>query len=58
VGQLAGAKYGSASILPISYSYIGQLGKGGVRKCTVLALLNANYMMKQLEGEYPILYQG
>lgn len=23
VGQLAGAKYGSASILPISYAYIG-----------------------------------
>lgn len=58
VGQLAGAKYGSASILPISYAYIGQLGREGSRKCTIVAMLNANYMMKQLEADYQILYQG
>jgi glycine dehydrogenase len=32
------------------------MGDEGLRKATQAALLNANYMMKKLEGAYKILY--
>lgn len=57
-GNLTSHRYGSASILPISYSYFGQLGRLGVQRCTEMAMLNANYLLKNLEDHYPILYRG
>ncbi|MFC4426352.1 aminomethyl-transferring glycine dehydrogenase [Deinococcus navajonensis] len=57
-GAVSAAPYGSASILPISYLYIKLLGARGLRKATQVALLNANYMAKKLQGAYPILYKG
>jgi len=49
---------GSASILVISWMYIRMMGPKGLKQATQLALLNANYMAKQLELAYPILYTG
>jgi glycine dehydrogenase len=49
---------GSASILVISWMYIRMMGPKGLKEATQLALLNANYMAKQLELSYPILYSG
>ncbi|MGA0369139.1 MAG: aminomethyl-transferring glycine dehydrogenase, partial [Kiritimatiellia bacterium] len=49
---------GSASILVISWMYIRMMGPQGLKKATQLALLNANYMAKQLELSYPVLYTG
>jgi glycine dehydrogenase len=49
---------GSASILVISWMYIRMMGPEGLKQATQLALLNANYMAKQLELSYPILYTG
>lgn len=57
-GAVSAAPYGSASILPISYLYIKLLGAAGLKKSTQVALLNANYIAKRLEGAYPILYTG
>jgi glycine dehydrogenase len=45
-GAVAGAPYGSASILPISWMYIKMLGEAGLRESTGMAILNANYMAK------------
>ncbi|RYY40915.1 MAG: glycine dehydrogenase (aminomethyl-transferring) [Chitinophagaceae bacterium] len=55
-GAVSAARYGSASILLISYGYIRMLGKDGVRKATEYAILNANYMLARLKGKYDILY--
>jgi glycine dehydrogenase len=58
IGPVSAAAYGSASILTISWMYIAMMGGVGLRKATQLAILNANYMAKRLEGHYSILYTG
>jgi glycine dehydrogenase len=55
---VSAAPWGSASILPISYMYIKMMCSEGLRKATEVAILNANYVAKKLEGHYPILYKG
>jgi len=52
------APWGSALILPISWSYIKMMGPDGLKQATQVAILNANYIAKRLEGHYPILYSG
>jgi glycine dehydrogenase len=56
IGPVSAAPYGSPSILTISYVYIGLMGGEGLKRATQVAILNANYMAKRLEGEYEILY--
>jgi glycine dehydrogenase len=58
VGAISAAPWGSASILPISWTYIRLLGDGGLRRATQVAVLNANYIAKRLSDHYPILYTG
>jgi len=58
VGAVAAAPWGSASILPISWTYIRLLGDEGLRRATQVAVLNANYIAKRLSDHYPILYSG
>lgn len=57
-GAVSAAAFGSASILPISWAYIKMMGARGLREATELAILNANYIAKRLEGSYPVLYKG
>lgn len=58
IGAVSGSPWGSAGILPISYAYIRMMGSYGLRLATEVAILNANYVAKCLEGSYPILYKG
>jgi glycine dehydrogenase len=55
---VSAAPYGSASILPISWSYTLLMGGRGLTQATRIAILNANYIAKRLEKAYPILYRG
>ena len=55
---VSGAPWGSASILPISYSYISMMGDLGLKQATQVAILNANYIKTILEPYFPILYKG
>ena len=57
-GPVSAAPYGSASILPISWTYIAMMGADGLKKATQVAILNANYIAKKLESHYPVLYRG
>ena len=57
-GAVSAAPWGSASILPISWTYIAMMGGPGLRKATIMAILNANYMAKRLAPHFPILYTG
>ena len=57
-GTVSAAPWGSASILPISWAYIAMMGADGLAEATKIAILNANYVMKRLEGHYPVLYAG
>ncbi|MFT4736426.1 MAG: glycine dehydrogenase [Cyclobacteriaceae bacterium] len=58
ITAVSGAPYGSASILPISHAYIAMMGDQGLTNATKIAILNANYIAKRLEGHYPVLYKG
>jgi glycine dehydrogenase len=58
MGAVSAAPWGSASILPISWMYIKMMGGEGLRYATEIAILNANYMSKKLEGSYKTLYKG
>ncbi|MDC9714409.1 MAG: aminomethyl-transferring glycine dehydrogenase [Gammaproteobacteria bacterium] len=55
---VSAAMYGSASILPISWSYIKLLGKQGMQRSTEIAILSANYIADELKNYFPILYRG
>src|SRR5690554_802455 len=57
-GAVSAAPYGSASILPIPWMYIAMMGSRGLREATEVAILNANYIAKRLEGHFPVLYSG
>ncbi|WP_345786945.1 aminomethyl-transferring glycine dehydrogenase [Gemmatimonas aurantiaca] len=58
IGPVSAGPWGSASILPISYVYIKLMGGEGLALATKIAILNANYIAKQLEAHYPVLYRG
>ncbi|HLQ39300.1 MAG TPA: aminomethyl-transferring glycine dehydrogenase, partial [Planctomycetota bacterium] len=58
IGAVSAAPWGSASILTISYAYIAMMGPDGLRAATQVAILNANYVAKKLQGSYPVLYTG
>lgn len=58
IGAIAGAAYGSASILPISWMYMKMMGAEGLKMATQVAILNANYIAHRLRDHYPILYTG
>ena len=58
ISAVSAAPWGSAGVLPISWSYMALLGNTGMEKATSIAILNANYMAKSLENHFPILYRG
>lgn len=58
LGTISAAPWGSALILPISYSYIAMMGSEGLTAASKVAILNANYMAKRLEDYYPVLFRG
>ncbi|MDO6521513.1 aminomethyl-transferring glycine dehydrogenase [Shimia thalassica] len=57
-GAVSAAPYGSGSILPISWAYCLLMGGEGLTQATRVAILNANYMAKRLEGAFEVLYRG
>lgn len=58
ISAVSSAPWGSASILPISWTYITMMGAAGLKKATLMAILNANYVAKKLNPHYPVLYKG
>uniref|UniRef100_A0A8C6UKL9 glycine dehydrogenase (aminomethyl-transferring) n=1 Tax=Neogobius melanostomus TaxID=47308 RepID=A0A8C6UKL9_9GOBI len=58
LGTISAAPWGSSAILPISWAYIKMMGSKGLTHATEVAILNANYMAKRLEGPYKILFKG
>ncbi len=57
-GPVSAAPLGSASILVISWLYIAMMGRDQLPEGSRLAILNANYIARQLEPYYPVLYRG
>ena len=57
-GPVSSAPFGSAGILPISWSYIQMMGGDGLTRATEVAILSANYIAKRLDPYFPVLYKG
>ena len=57
-GAVSAAPWGSAGILPISWAYCLAMGGEGLTQATKVAILNANYIARRLEGAYDVLYKG
>ena len=57
-GAISSAAWGSASVLPISWAYIAMSGPEGLARSSKVAILNANYIARRLNGAYPVLYRG
>ncbi len=57
-GPVAAAPYGSAGMLPISWTYLRLMGPDGLRSATEVAVLAANYLARRLAPHYPVLYTG
>ncbi|GAA3167140.1 aminomethyl-transferring glycine dehydrogenase [Blastococcus jejuensis] len=55
---VAGAPWGSAGILPISWAYVRLMGPDGLLAATEHAILAANYVATRLREHYPVLYTG
>ena len=58
VGPISGAPFGSAGILTIPWTYIHLMGGSGLTEATSMAILSANYLAKQLDPLFPVLYKG
>lgn len=58
MGLLCSSPLGNAGVLPVSWMFIRMAGKNGLKLCSQLAILNANYMAKRLESSFDILYKG
>ncbi|MBX3067593.1 MAG: aminomethyl-transferring glycine dehydrogenase [Cryobacterium sp.] len=55
---VSAAPFGSPNILPITWAYIRMMGGDGLKRATASAVLAANYIAKQLEPHFPVLYTG
>jgi len=57
-GPVSAAPYGSASILPITWTYIKMMGAEGLRRASLTAIASANYIARRLDEYFPVLYTG
>ncbi|MCL2091820.1 MAG: aminomethyl-transferring glycine dehydrogenase [Micrococcales bacterium] len=55
---VAGARWGSAGVLPIPWAYLATMGADGLTRATQVAVLAANYLAVRLRDAYPVLYTG
>jgi glycine dehydrogenase subunit 2 len=55
IGRLHG-NFGNVGMLVRAYAYLRSLGPDGLRRCSELAVLNANYLLARLRGAYHVPY--
>ena len=58
ITAISAAPFGSSLACLISYGYIKMLGASGLKRSTEVAILNANYIKKRLQGSFETLYSG
>ncbi len=57
IGRLHG-HHGNVGMLVRAYAYIRALGPDGLKRTTELAVLNANYLLARLRGEFHVPYSN
>jgi glycine dehydrogenase subunit 2 len=57
IGRLHG-QHGNVGMLVRAYTYILSLGAAGLRRCSEMAVLNANYLLARLADHFYVPYPG
>ena len=57
-GPVSAAPWGSAGILPITWTYTKLMGPDGLRRATAGGHPRANYVAARLGEHFPVLYTG
>jgi glycine dehydrogenase subunit 2 len=57
IGRLHG-NFGNVGMLVRAWAYIRSLGPAGLRHCTDMAVLNANYLLARLRGHFHVPIEG
>ena len=55
---MAGARFGSAGLAPLSWAYLALMDDADLRRATLGAVAAANYLSRRLAEAYPTLYTG
>ncbi|MDN5827235.1 aminomethyl-transferring glycine dehydrogenase [Corynebacterium casei] len=55
---ITASQFGSAGVLPITWAYIAMTGGEGLSDATAYAILGANYLARELNDSFPVLYTG
>jgi glycine dehydrogenase len=58
IGPVSSAPWGSAGVLPITWTYLRLMGAAGLTRATEVAIVSANYLAARLGGAFPVLYTG
>jgi len=58
IGPVSASAMGSGSVLVVSWAYLLLMGGEGLTQATKVAILNANYIAKRLEGAYEVLFKS
>ena len=53
-----GARFGSAGVMPLAWTYLATLDDADLREITLTAIAHANYVSKALADSFPTLYTG
>lgn len=56
--QVSSAPYGSVGVMPVTYGYIRMMGEEGLRRATIAAIINANYLAANFKDTYGVVYRG
>ena len=51
-----GARFGSAGVMPLAWTYLATLTNADLRRATLTALAHANYLSQALADVFPTLY--
>ncbi len=50
--------FGNVGIILRAFAYLRSLGADGLSRVSRGAIVNANYLAKQIEEDYPVAYPG
>ena len=53
-----GARFGSAGVMPLAWSYLALLDDADLRRASLSAVAGANYLSRRLRDCFPTLYSG
>lgn len=56
--QVSSAPYGSVGVMPVTYGYIRMMSEEGLRRATIAAIINANYLAANFKDTYGVVYRG